>query len=189
MLLFVSFHNLSFAVETTKNETLLKKLGIHFDPTDKKITQEEMMKFYDKRTHKLKAHRHMGHATAAMMLASFFTARKARNDRDFSGAKKGNALKMHRNLSYVTALSYYATAYMSLTAPKPTVMVDESKRVWHKRMAYVHFPIMILAPIIGTIAYNQIKKDGETSGVGKLQKPVMYAGTLSFFAAYTVMTF
>lgn len=166
---------------------MLQDLGIHYD--EDKVNEKELDAYLEERAWKLERHKLMGHVTMGLMTASFVTAMMARNRRKNRGWDGRGPITLHKNLGYTTALSYYYTAYLSLTAPKPTNFDDEHERKIHKHMAYIHFPTMILAPILGTIANNQWEKDGKTSGLGKLAKPVMYAGALSFFAAWGVMTF
>lgn len=174
-------------ITTATNPIQLQDIGIHFDP--KTLSDKEANFLYNERASKLELHPKMGKITAGLMLASFLTAQMARAKRGNINNAGNGALKIHKNLSYFTAISYYTTAYLSLSAPKPIDFEDDSQRIWHKRLAYIHFPIMILAPIIGTIAYNQIQKNGKVSGIGKLQRPMMYIGSAAFLSAYLVMDF
>ena len=188
-LLIVSllFSTSLFADVATKT-TMLEDLGIHYD--EEKITDEESEKFTEERAWKLNLHPTMGHITAGLMAASVFTALMARNRDNNRGRTDGTGpINFHRGLSYVTALSYYYTGYLSLTAPKPVNFEDGHDRKLHKHMAYIHVPMMILAPILGTIAYSQRKKYGETRGIGKMARPAMYLGAAAFFTAWGVMTF
>jgi hypothetical protein len=192
--ILISFRGRAESIENkenkkSENETLLQSLGIHFDET--KLTSDEVERLVEEREWKLSHHRTMGHVTAGLMAASFITALAAkRNGR--KGNRQGSGMgpwRRHQHLSYLTSLSYFYTAYLSLSAPKPMDFEDEHERKIHKHMAYIHFPMMVLAPILGTIAINQIDKDGEVSGIGKLARPAMYLGAISFFTAWTVMTF
>ena len=182
--LFVS--STSFGV--TKKKLTLKDISIYYDRN--KVTSEASKALIDERSRKLSLHQTMGHITAGLMVASFLTAIMAKNKQDKSDRKNNkNPYSMHRSLSYLTAASYYYTGYLSLTAPKRRDFKDEHKRKIHKHLAYIHIPMMILTPILGTIAYNQQKNNGTIHGIGKLARPIMYLSLTSFLSAWGIMTF
>lgn len=188
IILFVSLLFSSSLYSEEVKTTMLEDLGIHYD--ENKITNEQMDNFLEERTWKMNLHPTMGHITAGLMTVSVATALMAKNRDNNKGRTDGTGpINLHRAISYITAASYFFTGYLSLTAPKPVDFEDEHDRKIHKHLAYVHVPAMILAPILGTIAYNQRKKYGETRGIGKMARPAMYIAAAAFFGAWGVMTF
>lgn len=150
-----------------------------------------------KREHDLKAHRHAGYATLGLAALSFATAfmakkevddaRSARNGRmDASDANKFN---LHIMTAGVTLASYFTTAYLGMNAPKAQSMMDTESTAWHKRLAYIHVPAMILGPIFGLKAYNDYKNGKNPRGIGKLHRPTMMLGSAALLGAFFVQEF
>lgn len=150
-----------------------------------------------KREHDLKAHRHAGYATLGLAALSFATAfmakkevddaRNARNGRmDASDANKFN---VHLMTAGVTLAAYFTTAYLGMNAPKSQSMMDTESTAWHKRMAYIHVPAMILGPIFALKAYNDYKNGKNPRGIGKLHRPTMMLGSVALLGAYFVQEF
>jgi hypothetical protein len=149
------------------------------------------------RENKLHHHKKMGHITMGLMTASFLTAVLAKHDIDDARSSRGglrskddaSKLNLHMGLSLATLASYYTTAYFSLSAPKSDAYQDESARSWHKGLAWIHGPAMILAPILGALAFKDHHDGEEVGGLGKLHKPVMMAGFAAFLASYSIAVY
>lgn len=135
------------------------------------LSKTEMKERHDK----LKTHEVLGLATLGLMTATLFTG--------------GSALdsNTHMYLGFATGALYFTTAYYSLTAPKPEGMKDKGRVKWHKALAWIHFPAMILTPILG---YMYKKNEDEGRGHSSLEKQhATVAGILygSFALSATLM--
>jgi cytochrome bd-type quinol oxidase subunit 2 len=152
--------------------------------------------FAESRATKLHHHKKMGQVTMGLMTATFLTALWSKHEVDDARAKRGgqsstddaNKYNLHMGLALTTLVSYYATAYYSLSAPKPQGMVDEKARNWHKGLAWVHGTAMVLAPVLGLLALKDYHDGKNPEGIAKLHKPVMMAGFAAFAAAFTIAT-
>lgn len=150
--------------------------------------------FEDRREHMLKHHRKMGHMTFGLMLLSAASAVWGVHEIESERSKRGGAysgddagkLNLHMAIATATMASYYTTAYFSLGAPKRDDYEDESARVWHKRLAWVHGASMLLGPILGMLAFKDYHDGKDPEGIAKLHRPLMFAGLAAYSAAYTI---
>lgn len=127
------------------------------------------------RHNKLKTHEVLGLATLGLMTATLFTGESALDN------------DTHMYLGFATGALYFTTAYYALTAPKPADMKDKGKVKWHKALAWIHFPAMLIAPITGYL-YKKNEEDGKKhSSLEKQHKTL--AGILygSFALSATLM--
>lgn len=151
----------------------------------------------DLRSHKLEHHKKMGHITLGLMTATFASAVWAKHEVDNARASRGGLARpgdaskyhLHMGLAAASLISYFTTAYFSLSAPKPDNYPESPARAWHKGLAWIHGPAMILAPILGFLAFKDIHDGGDPSGLGKLHKPVMMAGFAAFAASYGIAVY
>ncbi len=172
----------------------LKDLGL-LNPY---VLEEDFSKeIAESRVHKLHAHQHMGYLTLTLATASAVTAMMAKKDVDDERASRGGTknssdaknFDLHMALGAATLVSYYTTAYYSLSAPKIKNTEDEKKRKIHKHLAYVHGTAFVLAPILGLMAYKDYDKAQDPSGIAKLHRPVMLTGIAALLSAFAVITF
>lgn len=157
-------------------EIELKDLGLN--QTEVALTPEQIkdQKTLEERHSKLKTHEVLGLTTLGLMTATVLTG--------------GSALdsNMHMYLGMATGALYYATAYYSLTAPKPAGIKDRGNIVWHKRLAWIHFPAMVLAPILGYL-YKKNEDDGKkSSSLVKQHSAVAGVGFGAFALSAALMT-
>lgn len=162
----------SFAEIALEDLGLSEKIAL--SSTDLKI-QEQL----SQRTQMLKTHEILGLTTWGLMTATMLTG--------------GSALDSdtHRNLGIATGIMYFATAYYSLNAPKPVATKDKWRMKWHKGLAWVHLPLMILVPYLG-LMYKRNEEKGR--GHSALEKQhATYAGilygTFTLSAALMVIEF
>lgn len=154
-------------------------------------------KMQDERNQKLVMHKHMGTVTLGLVAASVLTAVLAKKNLDDDRAARGGRMdksdadnfNLHILTAGVTLASYLTTAYFSISAPKADVMLDSNKVKWHKRLASVHMPAMILGPIFGMKAISDYKKGKNPSGIGKLHRPLMLAGAAALLGAAITIEF
>ena len=170
-LAFLIFPQFSFA------DISLSELGMSAEATrpDLKFPPAEMKL----RSSKLKTHEILGLVTLGTMTATMLTG---------NGALDSN---LHMYLGFTTGALYMATAYYSLTAPKPMGVIDRGRIKWHKGLAWVHFPLMILVPYLG---YMYKKHEDEDKGHSSLEKQHsalagVLCGTFAVSAAFMVSEF
>lgn len=145
----------------------------------------------------LEWHKRLGHLTMGLALATAITGiigrKKIDDARDARGGAKSkddaSKLNLHMGLAALTTASYWTTAAMAIKAPKSDAFEDESKRVWHKRLAWVHGSAMVLAPILGVLAFKDYHDGQDPHGLAKLHRPVAWTAFVALTSAFTVMTF
>jgi hypothetical protein len=109
----------------------------------------------DKRSHMLKVHQKLGLITTIPLVATVLTGGLA-GGRSTSSSTRD----LHAALGSATAGLYAATAYYAIFAPKIPGTKAEGPIRFHKALAWVHGPGMVLTPILGAMAFNQ-KSQGE----------------------------
>lgn len=157
-------------------EISLTDLGLTKSEVELTPKQIKQQKTLETRHHMLKTHEVLGLTTLGVMTATMLTG--------------GSALdtNAHMYLGMASGLLYYTTAYYSLTAPKPAGIKDRGNIVWHKRLAWIHFPAMVLAPILGYI-YKKNEDDGKkSSGLVKQHPTIAGIGYGAFALSAALMT-
>ncbi len=103
----------------------------------------------------LKVHQKLGLITTIPLVATVLTGGLA-GGRSTSSSTRD----LHAALGSATAGLYAATAYYAIFAPKIPGTKAEGPIRFHKALAWVHGPGMVLTPILGAMAFNQ-KSQGE----------------------------
>jgi hypothetical protein len=136
---------------------------------------------FDRRTHMLKLHQRFGLITvipvAAACISSIGAPPEHGNysntaDRDLHVALGGAAVAM-----------YALTASYAIRAPKVSNEPARGGVKWHKYLIYVHAPGMVLTPILGAIAFNQINSGQKVHGIASAHAGVAAATAISYGAA------
>lgn len=161
--IFFMFFILANIIPSAHAQLSLKDLGMTEEISIEK--QDPKLQFEMKeRKHKLKTHEVLGLTTLGFMTATMFTGNSALDS------------NTHMYLGMTTAALYFTTAYYSLTAPKPSGVIDRGRIKWHKALAWIHFPAMIITPILG---YMYKKHEDEGKGHSSLEKQhTTFAGIL-----------
>lgn len=160
-----------------KAEISLQDLGLNKSEVELTPKQVEEQKTLETRHSMLKTHEVLGLTTLGFMTATMLTG--------------GSALdsNVHMYMGIASGLLYYTTAYYSFTAPKPAGIKDRGNIVWHKRLAWIHFPAMVLAPILGYI-YKKNEDAGKSSSSLVKQHPTIAGvGFGAFALSAALMTF
>ncbi len=132
----------------------------------------------DKRTHMLKIHQRMGLITTIPMVASVVTSLGA------GGRSTDKASRdLHVALGALTGDLYGITAYYALRAPKPPGIQTKGPIRFHKAMAWIHGPGMILTPILGAMAFDQKSNGEKVHGIASAHGPVAIVTAGAFGAA------
>lgn len=170
-----AFLSLSFS-NAAQAEISLGDLGLNKNEVELTPKQVKEQKTLETRHRMLKTHEVLGLTTIGVMTATMLTG---------GSALDSNA---HMYLGMASGLLYYTTAYYSLTAPKPAGIKDRGNIVWHKRLAWIHFPAMVLAPILGYI-YKKNEDDGKkSSGLVKQHPTIAGIGFGAFALSAALMT-
>lgn len=148
----------------------------------------------EKRAHLLHHHKMFGHITMGLMTATvaaaIYGSHEMKDRRKKNGHHSSSDVKdmhLHMGLAGVSLASYFTTAYMAWRAPRPEEQQDENARSWHKGLAYIHVPSMILAPILGILAMKDIHDGHGPDGIAKLHRPLMFLGYGAFVGSYLSM--
>jgi hypothetical protein len=160
-------------VFNAKADISLKDLGFQESEIKLNPTQIQEQKTLETRHRMLKTHEVLGLTTLGFMAASVFT---------------GGTNDTHMYLGMATGLLYFTTAYYSLAAPKPNGIKDRGNIKWHKRLAWIHFPAMILTPILGYIYKKNQDAGRKSSGLVKEHPTIAAIGFGAFALSAALMT-
>lgn len=160
---------------TSKTEPSLNDLGFPTADTQGNAKQQALL---DKRTHMLKIHQRMGLITTAPLIATIIISANA-------GGKSTSSTDRtaHLVLGAVSGDLYFITAYYALRAPRVPGTKTKGPIRFHKAMAWIHGPGMILTPILGAIAYDQKSKGEKVHGIASAHGPVAIVTAGAFGAA------
>jgi hypothetical protein len=167
--------NLPNAPSPIKTEPSLEDLGFSKTEIQSNSAQQALL---DKRTHMLKIHQRMGLITTIPMVASVITSLNA------GGKSEGTASRdLHVALGAVTGDLYGITAYYAIRAPRIPGTETRGPIRFHKAMAWIHGPGMILTPILGAIAFNQKNNGEKVHGIAVAHSPVAIVTVGAYAAA------
>jgi len=158
-----------FLPSFSRAEISLGDLGISETAVTLTPQQKKDQEILEERHSMLKTHEVLGLTTLGLMTATMLTGGSAL-DKD-----------THMYLGMTTGLLYFTTAYYSLSAPKPSGIKDRGNIVWHKRLAWIHFPAMVLAPILGYM-YKKNEEDNKKSSFLVKQHPTIAGVGFGAFA-------
>jgi hypothetical protein len=167
--------NLPNAPSSSTKEPSLSDLGFSSSQTQGNAREQALL---DKRTHMLKIHQRMGLITTIPLIATVITSFNA-------GGKNTSAASrdLHTALGAVTGDLYGITAYYAIRAPRAPGVETRGPIRFHKAMAWIHGPGMILSPILGAIAFNQKSNGEKVHGIASAHGPVAIVTAGAFAAA------
>jgi len=161
--------------ESQQTEPSLSDLG--FAPAETQANPREQA-LLDKRTHMLKIHQRMGLITTIPMVATLITSLNA------GGRNEGSASRdLHVALGALTGDLYGITAYYAIRAPRIPGTETRGQIKFHKAMAWIHGPGMILTPILGAMAFSQKNNGEKVHGIASAHGPVAIVTAGAFGAA------
>jgi hypothetical protein len=167
--------NLPDAPSSSSTEPSLQDLGFPANQTQGNAKQQALL---DKRTHMLKIHQRLGLITTIPMLAALFSSSGAAGKSTSTSSRD-----LHVALGGVAGDLYFATAYYAIRAPRIPGTETRGPIRFHKAMAWIHGPGMILTPILGIIAFDQKSRGEKVHGLGAAHLPVAIATAGAFGAA------
>ncbi len=137
------------------------------------------------RSDMLQIHQTLGLITAIPMtteyVLGFVTAGNFSNGSTDTG--------LHATLGITTAALYATTALFAILAPKPKGVKANGNTQTHEDLAWIHAPLMILVPILGDMANDQIQSHQPLGGLGTVHGILATALVVSYLSSVTVMTF
>jgi Carboxypeptidase regulatory-like domain len=167
--------NLPNAPSSNQTAPSLSDLGFSKSETQSNGAQQSLL---DKRTHMLKIHQRMGLITTIPMVASVVTSLNA------GGRSEGSASRdLHVALGALTGDLYGITAYYAIRAPRIAGTETRGPIRFHKAMAWIHGPGMILTPILGAMAFSQKNNGEKVHGIAAAHGPVAIVTAGAFGAA------
>lgn len=182
-------------VKTLTGFLVLLTFGSSLFPAEKNLTLDDLdlksqetqsnaqlQADLNKRSTMLQWHQWLGLATLAPMTANYFLGDSAGKDSDNRN--------WHTGLGIGTAALYMASATFAILAPKPEGIKDTGSTKFHRWLSYIHFPLMIIVPILGAMAKQQLD-DGSrrTSGAASLHGAASTTLLVTYTLAVTIMVF
>jgi hypothetical protein len=163
------------ALANAPSQPSLSDLGF---PNSETQSNPELQARLNKRSHMLKTHQKLGLITTAPMLATIITGFGAGGKQTSSSSRD-----LHVALGSTTAVMYFTTAYFAIAAPKVPGTETRGQIRWHKALAWVHGPGMILTPILGAMAFDQKSKGEKIHGAASFHGPVAIITGAAYGAA------
>ena len=177
----VSEENLPNAPSASTKPPSLQDLGFPAEQSQGDARQQALL---DKRTHMLKIHQRLGLITTIPLIATVATSLNA-------GGKNTSTTSrdLHAALGGLTGDLYFMTAYYAIRAPRVPGTETRGPIRFHKAMAWIHGPGMILTPILGAIAFEQKNKGEKVHGIASAHGPVAIVTAGAFGASVLAVTF
>jgi hypothetical protein len=136
---------------------------------------------FDRRTHMLKVHQKLGLITVIPVAAACLSSVGAPPEKgDYSNTSSRD---LHVALGASAVAMYAATASYAIRAPRVSGEPARGGVKWHKYLIYIHAPGMVLTPILGAMAYNQINSGQKVHGIASAHGGVAVATAASYGAA------
>jgi hypothetical protein len=132
----------------------------------------------DKRTHMLKIHQRMGLITTVPLIATVATSLNAGGKQTSTSSRY-----LHTALGGLTGDLYFITAYYAIRAPRVPGTQTRGPIRFHKAMAWIHGPGMIMTPILGIVAFDQKSNGEKVHGIASAHGPVAIVTAGAFGAA------
>ncbi len=141
----------------------------------------------DKRSHMLKVHQRLGLITAVPILAACISGAGATPDRGTYGSTTSR--DVHVGIAGLAIGMYGATAYYAAAAPRLDHAPARGGVKWHKYLIYIHAPGMVLTPILGAMAFNQINSGQKVHGIASAHQAVAVTTALAYGASILAVTY
>ena len=167
--------NLPNAPSRSTTAPTLQDLGLSPEQTQGSVQDQARL---DKRAHMLKIHQRLGLITTIPLIITVATSLNAGGKGTSSASRD-----LHTALGGVTGDLYFMTAYYAIRAPRVPGTETRGPIRFHKAMAWIHGPGMILTPILGIMAFNQRNNGEKVHGIASAHGPVAIVTAGAFGAA------
>jgi hypothetical protein len=161
----------------------LSDLGLSPAETDGSAQRQAL---FDKRTHMLKIHQRLGLITVIPVAAACISSVGAPPEHGQYG--NTTSRDIHVALGGTAVAMYGAVAYYAIRAPKVSNEPARGGVKWHKYLIYIHAPGMVLTPILGAMAFNQINSGQKVHGIASAHGAVATATAISYGAAIVAVS-
>jgi Carboxypeptidase regulatory-like domain len=137
----------------------------------------------DKRSHMLQMHQRLGLITVIPLAATLIASGSA-------GGRHSSATgrDLHAAFGIATTGLYFGSAYYAMFAPKVPGTATRGQIRLHKTLAWIHGPGMILTPILGALAYQQLNRGEKVHGIAKAHSAVAGITAIAYGAAILSVT-
>ena len=142
----------------------LSSLGFSTAQTQGSAQEQALL---DRRSHMLQIHQKLGLITALPLTATVISGFLA-GGRHSDPAHRD----LHIGLGSATAGLYGATAYYAIFAPKVAGVHARGPIRFHKAMAWIHGPGMILTPLAGAMAESQLNQGERLHGIARYHSDI-----------------
>ncbi|MHB8215559.1 MAG: hypothetical protein ACYDDS_05710 [Candidatus Sulfotelmatobacter sp.] len=163
------------APSSSQTQPSLEDLGFSASQAQGDAQRQALL---DKRTHMLKVHQRLGLITTIPLIATVATSLNA-GGKNTSTASRD----LHTALGGLTGDLYFMTAYYAIRAPRVPGTETRGPIRFHKAMAWIHGPGMILTPILGIMAFDQKNNGEKVHGIASAHGPVAIVTAGAYAAA------
>jgi len=135
----------------------------------------------DRRSYMLKIHQRLGLYTTIPIAVACISGAGAVPDKNSYG--NTTSRDVHVSIAAVAIGMYASTAYYAIRAPRVS---DEPARGGikiHKYLIWIHAPGMILTPILGTMAFNDIASGHKPTGIAQYHQAVALTTAVAYGAS------
>jgi hypothetical protein len=164
--------------QTPPGAPSLADLGLTPQQTHGDDKQQAML---DKRTEMLKIHQRLGLITLIPVAAACISSVGAPPEHGNYG--NTTSRDVHVAIGGVAIGMYAATALYAIRAPKVSNEPARGGIKLHKYLIYLHAPGMVLTPILGAMAFNQINSGQKVHGIASAHGAVAVVTAASYGAA------
>ncbi len=165
---------------TMTSELTLSDLGFGAAQTTGSAQEQARL---NKRSHMLHVHQELGLITTAPLVATVVSG-------FFAGGKStsSSSRDLHAALGSATVGLYAATAYYAIFAPKIPGTKTEGPIRFHKALAWIHGPGMVLTPILGAMAFSQKSQGERVHGIASAHSEVAIVTAAAYGLAILSVT-
>ena len=141
----------------------------------------------DRHTRMLRIHQRLGIITLAPLAGACITSAMAPvNPRTHKDNEVGRDI--HVAFGSASVAMYALTASYAIRAPKVSERPARGGIKWHKYLIYVHGPGMVLTPILGAMAFNQINNGEKVHGIASAHAAVAWTTVAAYGAAIVAVS-
>jgi hypothetical protein len=135
----------------------------------------------DRRTHMLKVHQELGLYTVIPIVAACISGAGATPSKN--NYSSTTSRDVHVAIGGVGIGMYAATAYYAIRAPRVADGPTRGGIKIHKYLIWIHAPGMVLTPILGTMAFNDIANGHKPSGIEQYHSAVALTTAIAYGAS------
>lgn len=165
------------ALAAAEKPMTLDDLGMKQLPGADAALQSDLQK----RSTMLQWHQWLGIAALVPMVGSYILGAGSPLDEQ--------TRSLHSAMGISTAALYFSSASFAIFAPKPDGVKDTGSTRWHRYLSYVHFPLMIAVPILGSMARSQAENGEKLHGAASLHGPAASLLLGTYVVAISVLVF